>query len=151
MTRNGLHYGFPYCYDKDLVDPTYNTAGNCNPYVGCSQILGPHVAALGVHFYDGGSFPQEYHLDAFIAEHGSWNRAIPIGYRITNVHMAANGTVPIGGSGAYTVFAEGWLPEGATSGSQAWGRPVDVVQTKDGSLLVSDDRNNAVYRISYVG
>ena len=151
VVHQGLHYGFPYCYEKDTVDPTYNTAGNCNAYVGCSQILGPHVAALGTLFYNGGSFPSQYHLNAIIAEHGSWNRAVPIGYRITLVTMGTNGTAPIEGSGAYTTFIQGWLPEGATNGNQAWGRPVDVKLLKDGSLLISDDKNNAVYRVSYSG
>lgn len=113
-------------------------------------MLGPHVAALGNVFYTGGSFPAEYNLEAFIAEHGSWNRAIPIGYRVQMVHMLSNGTAPIAGN-SYTTFAEGWLPEGATAGSQAWGRPVDVKIASDGSLLVSDDRNDCVYRIRYTG
>jgi len=148
----GLHYGFPYCYEKDLVDSEFNNAGNCNAYVPAAQVLGPHVAALGNVFYTGENLPRsDYYLNLFIAEHGSWNRDIPIGYRVSLVKMNAAGTAPIGGVDAYTIFAEGWLPDGAIIGSQAFGRPVDIKQLKDGSLILSDDKNNCVYRIYYDG
>src|SRR5690606_365413 len=98
---------------------------------------GPHVAALGMKFYTGDMFPATYKNRVFIAEHGSWNRSQPIGYRITMVKTE-------GGKTTYDVFAEGWLKDG-----KAWGRPVDILQLKDGSLLISDDRANAIYRIVY--
>jgi len=148
----GLHYGFPYCYDKDLVDPDYNTEGNCDAYVPVEQILGPHVASLGLLFYKGSMFPNETYLyNAFIAEHGSWNRAIPIGYRISVVNINPSGTGPADENDLnnYWVFAEGWLPEGAGQGGESWGRPVDLHHMPDGSLLVSDDKNDCVYRIYY--
>jgi glucose/arabinose dehydrogenase len=100
--------------------------------------LGPHVAALGMRFYTGTMFPPEYHNQIFIAEHGSWNRTVPIGYRITLVRLEGDRAVH------YKVFAEGWLKNG-----RAWGRPVDVLVLPDGALLVSDDRAGAIYRISY--
>jgi glucose/arabinose dehydrogenase len=102
--------------------------------------LGPHVAALGMRFYTGTAFPAEYRDQIFIAEHGSWNRTTPIGYRISLVRQRAGRAV------SYETFAEGWLQRGS-----AWGRPVDVLVHTDGSLLVSDDRASAIYRISYVG
>jgi glucose/arabinose dehydrogenase len=100
--------------------------------------LGPHVASLGMRFYTGAMFPAEYKNQIFIAEHGSWNRSVPIAYRVTLVRLQNNRAVK------YEVFAEGWL-----QGSQAWGRPVDVLVMPDGALLVSDDKAGAIYRISY--
>jgi glucose/arabinose dehydrogenase len=99
------------------------------------------VAALGMSFYTGKQFPAEYRDVIFIAEHGSWNRSVPIGYRVTMVRLEGNEAV------SYEVFADGWLRE---DGSK-WGRPVDVIELPDGSLLVSDDMAGAVYRISYDG
>jgi glucose/arabinose dehydrogenase len=100
--------------------------------------LGPHVAALGMRFYTGRMFPAAYRDQVFIAEHGSWNRTQPIGYRVTVVRLEGNRAV------SYAPFAEGWLRDG-----KAWGRPVDVLVMPDGALLVSDDRAGAVYRITY--
>ena len=89
--------------------------------------------------YRGNQFPANYRTDAFVAQHGSWNRTVPDGYRVMRIRMDENGRV-IGKS----VFADGWLQRGS-----AWGRPVDVAEWTDGSLLVSDDRAGAIYRISY--
>ena len=100
--------------------------------------LGPYVAPLGMKFYTGAMFPTRYRNQIFIAEHGSWNRSEPIGYRITLAIFEENRSV------RYEVFAEGWLQRG-----KAWGRPVDVLILQDGSLLVSDDRAGAIYRITY--
>ncbi len=96
------------------------------------------MASLGMRFYTGTMFPVKYRNQIFIAEHGSWNRSIPIGYRITLV------TIREGKASDYEVFAEGWL-----TGGEAWGRPVDLLVMKDGALLVSDDKAGAIYRISY--
>ena len=100
--------------------------------------LGPHVAALGMRFYTGKMFPAEYKNQVFIAEHGSWNRQQPIGYRVTLVRVQGERAVK------YETFAAGWL-----QGGQAWGRPVDVEVMPDGALLVSDDKAGAIYRITY--
>jgi glucose/arabinose dehydrogenase len=90
-------------------------------------------------FYTGDMFPAGYKNDIFIAEHGSWNRDTPIGYRLEVVTLDSNRTVT-----GRQVFADGWL-----QGGKAWGRPVDVLVMPDGSLLVSDDTANAIYRITY--
>lgn len=132
------HYGFPYCHNDDILDPEFGTDKRCSDFIAPEQVLGPHVAALGMRFYTGTQFPQEYTNTVFIAEHGSWNRSEPIGYRITTVSFDGVGTPQ------YDVFADGWLSDGAVSG-----RPVDVLQLKDGSLLVSDDHAGAIYRIFY--
>jgi glucose/arabinose dehydrogenase len=91
-----------------------------------------------MRFYTGSMFPKEYRGQVFIAEHGSWNRSVPIGYRITLVRLKGNRAV------SYEVFAQGWLQQGG-----AWGRPVDLLVMPDGSLLVSDDHAGAICRITY--
>ncbi len=136
--RKGLHFGFPYCHGKSIPDPEFGTKRRCGDFTPPAMELGPHVAALGMRFYTGAMFPPEYRGQIFIAEHGSWNRSTPIGYRVTLVRLEQNRAVK------YVVFAEGWL-----EGGRAWGRPVDVLVMPDGALLVSDDHAGAIYRISY--
>ncbi len=136
--EKGMHFGFPYCHGGDTPDPEFGELRNCSEFTPPEIKLGPHVAALGMTFYTGTMFPEEYRNQIFIAEHGSWDRTIPIGYRVTLVRLE-NGT-PV----SYEPFADGWL-----QGLAAWGRPVDVLVMPDGALLVSDDKNNAIYRISY--
>jgi len=136
----GLHFGFPYCHGRAVSDPELGRGRPCSGFRPPERELGAHVAALGMRFYRGDSFPAEYrHI--FIAEHGSWNRSTPDGYRVTTVRLDAEGRAV-----SYEPFAEGWLrPDGAG----AWGRPVDLLVLPDGSLLVSDDRAGAIYRIRY--
>jgi glucose/arabinose dehydrogenase len=136
--EKGLHFGFPYCHAGRIPDPEYGKKRSCNEFHPPAIELGPHVAALGMKFYTGRMFPEEYRNQIFIAEHGSWNRTVPIGYRITLVRLRENRAV------SYEVFARGWLQS-----DRAWGRPVDVLVMPDGSLLVSDDRAGAIYRIHY--
>ena len=135
---SGLHFGFPYCHGGDIPDPKFGSKRSCNEFAPPALKLGAHVAALGMKFYGGEMFPPQYKNSIFIAEHGSWNRSIPVGYRITRVVL--KGDRPI----RYEVFAKGWL-----QGGRAWGRPVDVLVMPDGSLLVSDDRAGVIYRIQY--
>ncbi|MAS37109.1 MAG: sorbosone dehydrogenase [Anaerolineaceae bacterium] len=137
----GLHFGFPYCHAGTLEDVDFNEGQPCDSFTPPAINLGPHVAPLGMKFYTGEMFPETYHNQIFIAEHGSWNRTTPIGYRISLVRLEANTAV------SYETFAEGWLlPDGTVTG-----RPVDVLVMPDGALLVSDDAAGAVYRISYSG
>jgi glucose/arabinose dehydrogenase len=136
--KPGLHFGYPYCHGGDIPDPEFGKKHPCSEFTAPAQKLGPHVAALGMRFYTGSMFPSEYKNQIFIAEHGSWNRSTPIGYRVTVVQLQGNRAA------SYKTFAEGWL-----QGSRAWGRPVDVVVMPDGALLVSDDEAGAIYRISY--
>jgi glucose/arabinose dehydrogenase/protein-S-isoprenylcysteine O-methyltransferase Ste14 len=135
--QKGMHFGFPYCHG-DIHDSSYGKHRDCSQFTPPAIKLGPHVAALGMKFYTGEMFPAEYRNRIFIAEHGSWNRTRPIGYRITMVRLDNSRAV------SYETFAEGWL-EGMT----AWGRPVDVLLMPDGALLVSDDRAGVIYRIHY--
>lgn len=136
--KKGMHFGYPYCHQGDLADPKYGTGRSCDEFTPPAQKLGPHVASLGMRFYTGSMFPAEYKNQIFIAEHGSWNRISPLGYRITLVKLEGNKAI------SYEVFAEGWLQK-----SGKIGRPVDVMQMPDGSLLVSDDHADKIYRISY--
>jgi glucose/arabinose dehydrogenase len=139
VTQQGQHFGFPYCHQGDVPDPTFGAYGECSLFTPPAAKLAPHVAALGMRFYTGSQFPDEYVNQIFIAEHGSTYRSVPIGYRVSLVRLDAAGNVL-----SYEPFAEGWLQNG-----QAWGRPVDVEQMPDGSLLVSDDLAGAIYRIRY--
>lgn len=140
VQRAGEHFGYPHCHGRDIVDPELGRGRSCADFSSPAQELGPHVAALGMRFYQGEQFPEEYRGDVLIAEHGSWNRSTPIGYRITRVRIEGDRATD------YETFADGWL-----SGREAWGRPVDVQELPDGSLLVSDDRAGAVYRITREG
>lgn len=136
--NDGLHFGYPYCHGNAISDPEFGKQHPCSAFRAPALELGPHVAALGMRFYSGSMFPPEYQGRIFIAEHGSWNRSKKIGYRITLATPAEDG------QWRYSVFAEGWL-----QGDQPWGRPVDILQMPDGSLLVSDDEAGAIYRIAY--
>jgi glucose/arabinose dehydrogenase len=138
--RAGLHFGFPFCHGGTMLDPEFGSGRRCDDYVASEQALGAHVAALGMRFYTGAMFPPEYRGQIFIAEHGSWNRVIPVGYRITLVRLQNGRAV------SYEPFAKGWL-----RGGSAWGRPVDLLVMPDGALLVSDDKAGVVYRIAYGG
>jgi glucose/arabinose dehydrogenase len=134
----GLHFGFPFCHGGVLPDPEFGTPQSCAQYTPPAARLDAHVAALGMRFYTGHMFPEPYLNQIFIAEHGSWNRSHKSGYRITLVRLEDNRVL------SYQPFAQGWL-----MGESAWGRPVDVEVMADGSLLVSDDQNGVIYRISY--
>lgn len=135
----GLHFGFPYCHGASEAEPDDGSA-SCAGFEPPAQPLSAHVAALGMRFYTGQRFPAEYRGQVLIAEHGSWNRLPPIGYRITRVKLEGSRAVE------YAVFAEGWLRAG-----YGWGSPVDLLVLPDGSLLVSDDRADMIYRISFHG
>ncbi len=135
--KPGMNFGYPYCHAGNIKDPEYGSKHDCSEFTPPVINLAPHTAALGMKFYAGNMFPAQYKDQVFIAEHGSWNRSEPIGYRITLVKKEGN-------TYKYEPFAEGWLKNG-----KAWGRPVDILQLKDGSLLVSDDHANVIYRITY--
>ncbi len=134
-----MHFGFPYCHQGNTLDPEYGKGKDCKSYVAPAKVLAPHVAALGMRFYTGNQFPAQYNKKIFIAEHGSWNRTNPIGYRVMMVTLNGN-TVT-----SYAPFAEGWLQQNG----KVLGRPVDILVAADGSLLVSDDYSGVIYKISY--
>jgi glucose/arabinose dehydrogenase len=138
-TEAGQHFGFPFCHQGDLLDPEQGSGRSCGDYRAPVAKMGPHVAAIGMTFYTGDMFPEVFKGSIFVAEHGSWNRpAAPIGYRIAVVH------VQDGYSSGQEVFAQGFR-----TGGQTIGRPADILQLPDGSLLVSDDQQGKIYRITY--
>jgi glucose/arabinose dehydrogenase len=143
VTAAGQHFGYPHCHGGTISDPEFGSGEPCSKFVKPAQNLGPHVAPLGLKFYTGNSFPAEYTHQLFIAEHGSWNRSKKIGYRVSLVRVKNNTQAT-----AYETFASGWLDDIT---QKAWGRPVDVLVLSDGSLLVSDDQANVIYRIYYEG
>ena len=148
--KAGMHFGFPYCHSlqaagelkpKSIPDPKFGPGHDCASYTPAEMGLRAHVASLGMRFYTGKMFPAEYRDQIFIAEHGSWNRSVPIGYRVVVARPNEQGEK------RQQVFAEGWLkPNG-----KPWGRPADVLVAPDGALLVSDDLAGAIYRITYDG
>ncbi|WP_321344750.1 sorbosone dehydrogenase family protein [uncultured Draconibacterium sp.] len=134
----GIHFGYPFCHGSGIADPEFGDQRNCDEFNFPVQDLGPHVAALGMLFYTGNMFPDEYRNSILIAEHGSWNRSTPIGYRLTRVELNGNMAT------SYETFADGWFQNGSP-----WGRPVDVIQMPNGSILVSDDASGTIYNITY--
>ena len=143
VTEPGQDFGFPYCHGGDIPDPKFGSLGDCADAAPPAQNLAPHSAPLGVRFYTGDAFPPRYRHHAFIAEHGSWNRseaAGKTGYRVTLV------TIKDGKAVAYEPFLEGFLDD-----QETLGRPVDLVQTPAGALLISDDKRGVIYRVRYTG
>jgi glucose/arabinose dehydrogenase len=138
--QKGMHFGYPFCHQGTVLDPEFGRGKNCSDYTPPVQTMGPHVAALGLRFYTGSQFPAEYRNQLFIANHGSWNRTVPIGYRVMLLKLDANNK-----PSEYIPFATGWLQDNGN----VVGRPVDVQVAPDGALLVSDDKSGAIYRISY--
>jgi glucose/arabinose dehydrogenase len=139
-TKSGLHFGYPYCHQGDVKDPEFGNKRQCKDFVAPVQKMGTHVAPLGLKFYTGQMFPSEYRNQIIVARHGSWNRTKKNGYDLQLVKLNGNTATSL------TPFASGWLDDAT---QKAWGRPVDVLQLNDGSLLVSDDQANVIYRISY--
>ena len=135
--RKGMNFGFPDCHAGSIPDPEFGKTP-CSAFTPPAMNLTPHGAAIGMRFYTGSMFPAEYRNQIFIAEHGSWNRTTPIGYRVMVARLEGNKAVK------YEPFAEGWL-----QGARAWGRPADVLVMPDGALLVSDDYADTIYRIAY--
>jgi glucose/arabinose dehydrogenase len=136
----GMHFGYPYCHAGSVRDPEFGDKAECSQFVPPVQKMGPHVAPLGLKFYTGSMFPESYRHQLFVARHGSWNRSEKIGYDVSLVRIENNA------SKGMETFATGWLNEAE---QKAWGRPVDVLVLDDGSMLVSDDTANVIYRISY--
>ncbi|WP_029895348.1 PQQ-dependent sugar dehydrogenase [Desulfohalovibrio reitneri] len=137
----GNHYGYPYCFGKNTPDPRYAGRVDCSRFTPAQVELPAHVASLGMRFVTGPMFPESMRGDILIAEHGSWNRTTPIGYRVTRVRLNEDDE-PQG----YEPFISGWLNQET---GQAWGRPVDLLRLPDGSMLLSDDEAGLVYRITY--
>src|SRR5258708_2422122 len=143
VKHQGEHFGFPYCHQGDTLDPEYGKNRSCAQFTPPVLKLGAHVAPLGMRFYTGKMFPAEYKNNIFIARHGSWDRTVKQGYDVYRVALDAKGKVV-----KAEPFLSGFLVD-EKGDPPMWGRPVDVLVMKDGSLLVSDDYNGILYRVSY--
>lgn len=139
VTQVGQHFGFPFLGGASVKLTGFEHAQAPADAVAPVIEFQAHTANLGIHFYRGGMFPSEYRNDAFVAQHGSWNRTEAVGYRIMRIRFDDDGNAV-----SKEVFADGWL-----EGQFAVGRPVSITELPDGSLLVSDDFANVIYRISY--
>jgi glucose/arabinose dehydrogenase len=140
VTKPKQHFGFTYCHQGDVPDPDFGKDKSCGDYTPPAAKLGAHVASLGIAFYAGTMFPKAYRGNAFIAEHGSWNRSSKSGYRVVRGEIDGDQVVRV------TPFLAGFL-----DGQTALGRPAAITVAPDGALLVSDDAQGAIYRIVYTG
>jgi glucose/arabinose dehydrogenase len=139
VTALGQHFGAPYCYEGDVPDQEFGWGRSCTEFVPPVAKMGPHAAVLGLRFYTGTMFPPDYRNAIFVARHGSWNKTVKTGGDVVVVRLNPNGTVR-----SVEPFLTGFI-----AGNNYLGRPVDVAMMRDGSLLVSDDWNGAIYRVSY--
>lgn len=150
ILREGGFYGWPQCYLPGRANPEYGDYGGCDRVIGPAVSLPAHVAPLGLAFYTGRMFPDDFRGDLFVALHGSWNRSVPVGYEVVRVDVVDGRP-----AGAVQVFARGWLTGGRRPLSygvgEAWGRPVDVLVAPDGALLISDDTGGRIFRVTYQG
>jgi glucose/arabinose dehydrogenase len=140
ISKIGENFGYPYCHQGDIPDPKFAMGHKCSEFSPPALNLGAHVAPLGMKFYTGDQFPAEYKNNIILAEHGSWNRHTFQGARLVRITVD-----PDGKNAKQVEFASGWIG----SDGKYRGRPNDVLQAKDGSLLVADDFTGSIYRISY--
>jgi glucose/arabinose dehydrogenase len=141
LVQEGDDFGWPRCHAGRIVDLKYGGPQGCRGVKDPAVEMQAHSAPLGLAFYSGSQFPQEYRGDLFVAFHGSWNRSVPTGYKLVRIPMQESRPGPV------QDFASGWLLANGSS----WGRPVDVITGGDGSLYVSDDAGGKIYRIFYTG
>jgi len=139
VTKLGEHFGAPYCWQGNIADPEFGWGKSCSDYTAPVGLMGPHSASLGMRFYTGGMFPKTFKNAIIVARHGSWNRSRKLGGDVVAVHLDKDGKVK-----SMEPLITGFLVDNSYIG-----RPVDVLQMKDGSILVSDDWNGAVYRLTY--
>ena len=172
-TTTGEHFGFPYCHGGDIPDLEFAAGKKCGQFTAPVWKFRAHIAPLGLRFYRGKQFPNEFKNQLVVAEHGSWNRSEPQGYRVALIKfnqkkpvsddcMDAGGTTPrkgeveqcmerlpraMHGAIAEQVIVSGWL----TKNGNVLGRPVDILEMPDGSLLISDDKRGVIYKLEYKG
>jgi glucose/arabinose dehydrogenase len=137
--QEGANFGFPYCHANSIPDPDIKRPNACAGVILPAALTGPHAAGLGIKFYTGAMFPRQYQNVGFIARHGSWNREKKFGYDVAMARVN-------GARATIEPFLTGLLDNAK---NEFYGRPAYVFQMPDGALLVSDEQNGAVYRISY--
>jgi glucose/arabinose dehydrogenase len=138
VTKDGQHFGNPFCHQGDFLDPEYGWGRSCDEFVKPLALLGPHTAPVGMRFYTGRAFPQRFRGAVFIARRGSWNRTTKLGGDVVVALLNRDGTVA-----SVEPFLSGFIQDNSYIG-----RPVDLLVMRDGSLLVSDDYAGAIYRVS---
>ena len=139
VTAMGQDFSFPFCHQGDMADPDMGWGNDCRQYTQPAMLTGPHAGTLGMRFYNGRMFQSQYQGAIFIARHGPWNRSVKYGADIVVAWPDGKG-----GIARSEIFMSGLV-----ANNEYLGRPVDVMVMKDGSMLVSDDHNGAIYRISY--
>ena len=140
LVQDGGDYGWPRCHSGRIIDPDFGDPSACDGVESPMVEMQAHSAPLGLEFYSGDQFPDEYQGDLFVAFHGSWNRSKAVGYKIVRIPMDEDTPGPV------EDFAAGWLV-----GGSSWGRSVDIITGSDGSLFVSDDAGGRIYRIYFDG
>lgn len=141
-SAKGEHFGYPYCHGGDIPDPDFAADKKCNQFKAPVWKYKAHIAPLGMRFYQGAQFPSRYKNQLFVAQHGSWNRTEPQGYRVVLIKFNQAGQ-PV----AEEDFISGWLEQDGG----VLGRPVDILELPDGSLLISDDKLGVIYKVTYHG
>ena len=141
LSKTGLNYGFPFCHQGNMPDPDVKKADACAGVDQPVALMGPHAATMGLTFYTGNMFPPEYRNVLLNARKGSWNRTKKIGYDVVMVKSDVDGK-----NSKVEPFLTGFMNEADQS---FWGRPAYMLQMPDGALLVSDEQNGAIYRMSY--
>ncbi len=137
--KEGDHFGYPFCHGGDVLDPEYGKDKSCLDYQPPAWRFKAHMAPLGMRFYTGSQFPKRFENQLFVAQHGSWNRSRPHGYRMVLLKFKQDQVI------SEQVFIDGWL----TDQGEVLGRPTDILQMPDGSLLIADDTLGVIYRVSY--
>ena len=139
IIQQGKHYGWPYCYESQVFDKNFGRRFDCSKSEIPAYTFTAHMAPLGLSFYQEGALPQHYDHSVFIAFHGSWNRSIPASYKMVRLKLDALGNIV-----SHEDFITGWLKKN----DSPEGRPVDVEQSPEGELYLSDDFLGVVYKIS---
>jgi len=140
VSYQGQHFGYPYFHGKDIADPEFGQNKKASDYTSPALNLGAHVAPLGIHFYRGKQFPNDYQQNLLVAEHGSWNRSKKSGYRVMLATIKDNKVTD------YQPLITGFMQDEKT-----YGRPVAFLEMPDGSVLISDDYAHKIYRLTYKG
>ena len=139
IIQQGKHYGWPYCYESQIFDKDFGQNYDCSKTEVPAYTFTAHMAPLGMAFYQKGSLHKHYENSVFIAFHGSWNRSVPAGYKVLRLRLEATGNIL-----SHEDFITGWLRKSGASD----GRPVDIEQSPEGDLYLSDDYLGVVYRIT---
>jgi glucose/arabinose dehydrogenase len=139
IIKQGKHYGWPYCYESQTFDENFGLTFDCSKTEAPAYTFTAHMAPLGLTFYRKGSLPKHYKNSVFIAFHGSWNRSTPAGYKVVRLKLNQRGNII-----SHSDFLTGWLGNNGL----AIGRPVDIEQSPEGDLYLSDDLLGVIYKIS---